>query len=101
MEKVISKSEIDKATKALVDAGKLVEAGWVGLRITAIPADASEVQLSEMRKAFFAGAQHLFGSIMSFLDSDREPTPNDLRRMTLVHEELEAFVKDFKNEHLM
>ena len=36
-------------SRKLVDDGKLIEAGFVGLRIEAIPLDASDVQVREMR----------------------------------------------------
>jgi hypothetical protein len=86
----------DKVTKELVDQGKLVEAGWVGLRAAAIPADASETQLDEMRMAFFAGAQHLWGSINSFLESGEEPTAKDMRRMSAIDKELTQFIAALK-----
>ena len=82
---------LERLSRELTDKGKLIEAGWVGLRLAAIPDDAPAVQLDEMRKAFFAGAQHLFSSIMTILDEDREPTDADLRRMGLISDELEAF----------
>lgn len=85
--------------RELVDKGKLIEAGWVSLRLAAIPDDAEATQLSEMRMAFFAGAQHLFGSIMGILDDDREPTDADLRRMDLISTELEGFIRDFSKKH--
>jgi hypothetical protein len=46
-----------------------------------------------MQKAFYAGAQHLWGSLMSGLDDDREPTEQDERRMALIDAELEAFAE--------
>lgn len=82
----------------LTDEGKLIEAGWVGLRISIFPDGAPKDQLEEMRKAFFAGAQHLFASIMTILDEDREPTAADLKRMSLISDELETFGKQFKEE---
>lgn len=96
-----TKEDVDRITKSLVDQGKVIEAGWKGYEMIVVPVDASTVQRSECRQAFYAGAQHLFGSINSILDDDREPTQRDLRRMTLIHEELERFVKDFKLQHLM
>lgn len=89
---------VDEVTKQLVDEGKLIEAGWKGLQLTVLPPDASPIQLQEMRKAFFAGAQHLFASIMSFLEEGQEPTNKDLDRMTLIHKELEEFVKELKQQ---
>jgi len=59
------RSVVDEVTKKLVDEGKIIEAGWVSLKIMSIPDDAPQVQLDEMRMAFFAGAQHLFGSMIS------------------------------------
>ena len=46
-------------------------------------------------QAFFGGAQHLFGSIMSILDPGHEPTERDMRRMDLIAHELEAFIHEF------
>jgi hypothetical protein len=97
---MIDKKLIDSLTKKLVDDGLLIEAGWVGLKLASIPETAPQVQIDEMRNAFFAGAHHLFSSIMSFLDDGREPTDNDLRRMTQVHEELDRFIKNYKKEFM-
>lgn len=68
------------------------------MRHAVLPKDAPEIQVREMRKAFMSGAQHLFASILSFMDEDREPTANDLRRMEMVSVELEAFVDELKRE---
>lgn len=86
---------LQRLERELVDKGKLIEAGWIGLRIAAVPPDASKVQLEEMRTAFFAGAQHLFTSIMSILEPGAEPTEKDLERMDLINKELRAFINDF------
>lgn len=90
------KELVDKICKDLVDQGKLLESGWRGLLLTVIPLDASEIQKREMRMAFYAGAQHLFGSIMGILDPGTEPTENDMRRMEAINEELNTFIKEFK-----
>jgi hypothetical protein len=82
----------------LTDKGKLIEAGWVGLRLALRLEDAPKTQLEEMRKAFFAGAQHLFSSIMTVLDEGSEPTEADMRRMSQISDELEAFGNQFKDE---
>lgn len=78
-------------TKEYTDKGLLIEAGWRAYQIVVLPKDAGPVQIDETRKAFFAGAQHLFASIMSVLDPDEEPTANDLRRMDLIDQELHKF----------
>ena len=90
--------QIDKRTKELVDQGKLVEAGWIAMSIIALSKDAPDIQRKEMRKAFFAGAQHLFASMLAMLDSDREPTQLDLERMNQIDEELRRFVDDLRAE---
>lgn len=92
----VPKELLTELTRKLIDAGQLVEAGWVSLRMMAVPEDATETQLDEMRFAFFAGAQHLMGSIMSALDADAEPTENDLRRMSDIQKELDAFLEEME-----
>jgi hypothetical protein len=87
---------LERLTKQLADDGKLIEAGWVALRLAAMPPDAPPVQLTEMRMAFMAGAQHLFSSIISMLEPGSDETPTDLRRMDLIHKELEAFRKELE-----
>ena len=90
---------LTRLTRDLVDQGKLIEAGWVGLRLTAIPDNAHPTQLKEMRMAFFAGAQHVFGSMMSFLEEGQEPTATDISRLTMLDQELNEFLTGFKADH--
>jgi len=96
---VKSKDELVKEmTKRLMDQGLLIEAGWVGLKIMAIPDDAPQIQIEEMRNAFFAGAQHLFSSIMVGLDPDHEPTDRDMLRLDLIDKELGNFLKEYEQK---
>lgn len=88
---------LDDLTKKLNDEGQIIEAGWVALKMLTL-VDAPEIQLREMRKAFFAGAQHLFASITSVLEDGVEPTDNDIRRIEMIHVELEAWVDSIKRE---
>ena len=90
---------LKRLERDLVDEGKLIEAGWISLRLAAIPLDASALQLEEMRNAFFAGAQHLFASIMDIMDEDREPTEKDMQRMDLIDKELRVFIETYKLKH--
>lgn len=46
------------------------------------------------------GRQHLFSSIMTILDPGEEPTEADLHRMSQIHDELEAFVRDYVREKI-
>jgi hypothetical protein len=87
---------LEQLTKRLADDGKLIEAGWVALRLQAIPLTAPAVQLNEMRMAFMAGAQHLFASMIGMLDPEPGETPDDMRRMELIHKELEVFAEELK-----
>lgn len=90
---------LDAITRKLTDEGKLIEIGWQGMRLLVITPSASPVQIDEMRKAFFMGAQHLFASIMGILEPGAEPTEKDLDRMTLIHNELEAFRMEVTSVH--
>ena len=84
---------VDEVTKKLTDEGKLIEVGFYGYRKFVLRKDAPQSQIDECRLAFFAGAQHLFGSIMSIMEQGDEPTANDMRRMDQIHAELSDFAK--------
>jgi len=84
----------DALAKALADKGCLIEAGFRTLCGMVLDANTQQTQIDEMRRAFMAGAQHVFSSMM---DSDREPTMQDImRRMSLIHEELERFADEMR-----
>lgn len=87
---------LEQLSKKLADDGRLIEAGWVTLRIAAMDPTAPKTQLDEMRMAFMAGAQHLFASIMTVLDPGDTETAADLRRMNLIDRELRAFADELK-----
>lgn len=89
------KTVLEKLLCDLTDKGKLMEAGWISLRIAAVDPAASQAQLDEMRMAFFAGAQHLFASILTVLEPGADPTEADLKRMSLIDVELREFVVQF------
>ena len=84
----------DELTRQLTDQGKLIEAGYVLFRAYAIPLDAPQAQVDDMRIAFLAGAQHLWGSINSVMDADREPTDADMRRLSSINDELTKFARE-------
>lgn len=92
---------IDELTKQATDQGKLIEIGWLALRKMCIAENASDIQISEMRNSFFAGAQHLYASIMSVLEPGSEPTDKDLDRMRLIDNELREFITAYKEEHMV
>jgi hypothetical protein len=78
-------------TRRVADEGRLVEVGWLAARRHIAPPGAGAAELDTMRTAFMAGAQHLFSSIRTVLDPGARPTAADLRRLGLLHAELEAF----------
>lgn len=87
---------LEDLSRRLADEGKLIEAGWVAMRITMIPLDAPAVHLQEMRLVYMAGAQHLFASIMMILEPGTEATDADMRRIDLIDRELKAFGKELE-----
>lgn len=88
-----------KITKELSDAGKIIEGGWAGFRMMTMHKDAPQIQVDEMRSAFFAGAQHLLSSMMVAMDDGLEETEQDLKRMGLIAKELDDFICGFKEKH--
>lgn len=84
----------DDAVKTLADSGKLVEAGFMSLRLSVIPEDAPLLQVAEMRLAFMAGAQHMLASIITILAPGKDPTAKDLQRMQLLYDEMGAWAKE-------
>lgn len=89
----------EKLTRAAMDQGLIIKAGWVSFLQMVYPNGTTEQQREELRAAFYGGAHHLYASIMNVLDPGDEPTPDDLRRMALIDHELEAFLQEFKRRH--
>lgn len=80
---------LERLTRQLADDGRLIEAGWVGLRLDArFPKDPTADQLATLRLAYIGGVQHVWASIFDFLDEDSEPTATDMRRMDLIAAEI-------------
>lgn len=92
-------SAIDLLTAKLADDGRLIEAGWAVMKAKMLEG-APPIQVEEMRKAFYFGAQHLFASIVSVLDAGEEPTEQDLDRMSLIDAELKAFIEEMKGTYV-
>ena len=87
---------LDKIVADWTDKGKLIEGGFaafVAVELKGVP----DEQIRELRKAYMLGAQHLFASIMGILDPGNDPTERDMKRMNLIHEELEAFRRSLVN----
>ena len=91
----------DQIAGHYIDRGKIIAMGFAELIRQTYPGweKMSPQQLDDLRCAFFGGAQHLMGSIMGTLDPGSEPTEQDMRRMDLIHHELEAFIEEYKQRH--
>jgi hypothetical protein len=91
-----------KITKDLTDKGMLIEAGWIGFRSVALVRDAPTAAIDEHKASFFAGALHLWASLMvtdGIMEPGGEPTPNDERRMGLINDELKRFGEEFERRY--
>jgi|SRR3954468_3438724 hypothetical protein len=88
---------VEEITKKLADEGKLIAAGWTAYRHLAMHPEAPPDQIRECRIAYYAGAQHLFGSLTSMMDADAEPTDADMNKMELMHRELLDFIAEFQS----
>lgn len=86
----------DNLLRELSDRGQIIEGGWKAYELLSGLKDASDVQRSELRKVFFLGAQHLFGSIIDFLEPGLEETGQDLERMNKLDAELRRFLNEMK-----
>jgi len=66
-ERKMAREIADALTRECADRGQIIEGGWKAMELLMLK-DASDIQRSEMRKAYFFGAQHLFASIMNILE---------------------------------
>lgn len=67
---------------------------WDSLCTVMFDPGTSEMQRTEMRRAFYAGAKALFSMLMTLMDPGDEETPADLARLDGWNEELLAFAAD-------
>jgi len=98
MKQIIHDALHDMMARELLNSGKLVNGGWEVFNRFILDPDAPKIQREEMRKAFFAGAQHVFMCLCSGLDPDEEPTADDMKRMELLEAELIEFGESFAAE---
>ncbi len=80
---------IHKTTEELTDEGKLIMAGYAAYCLTVMPKDAGPVQIRECALAYFAGAQHLWASMVEFLEPGADVTDKDEERMEKIFVEME------------
>lgn len=76
---------------------KLIDAGWRSYAEHVLPAGASKVQTQETKRAFYAGAVHLFGALGMFIGLGDVSEDAGLAIMESVDEEIKAFLRDVKS----
>ncbi len=88
---------VQDLTRGLVDRGKLIAGGFVSFVTAAYggPEKLSPDQLRNLRIAFFAGSQHVFGSITTMLEAGDEATDADMARMSAIAAELDEFIATY------
>ena len=74
---------------------RILEA-WNSYRLVVMPADAPPIQVSECRRAFYAGALTLLEGILNQLSPGLESEESDLKMMDEIHRELLAFNESVK-----
>jgi hypothetical protein len=87
-----------KTKRKMVTNQPSIEVGWQSYLKMVLSVDAPEIQISECRLAFFAGAATLFYAIMKSLDPGSEPTEDDLVKLDNISNELDKFAKTFDEE---
>lgn len=77
---------------------KRVAGEWASYRESVMPADASEMQVQECRRAFYGGARALLAGLTgdAWFSPGPEATKADMEQML----ELEQELKDFKRDVL-
>jgi hypothetical protein len=88
-----------KLTNDLTEQGLLIEAGWLSCRAASLPRDASAKVLDLGRMFFFAGAHHVFNSVMFAFDDGDVATDADMNRLDKVKDELDRFIEKWAKEH--
>ena len=78
---------------------QLLETEWNIFRNAVIPKNAPQVQLTEMRRAFFAGSWAIYALMMNRLDPEKEPTGADLEFMAKLDKEMRHFNDRVTKEH--
>jgi hypothetical protein len=74
-----------------------VQAAWESYRRKVIPIAASDTQVQETRRAFYAGAQMLLQAILQGLTPGREPQRADEHLLAGIDLELKRFAESVQN----
>jgi hypothetical protein len=80
---------VEAILKRMANEGRLIEGGWLSF-LEFVPPNTTAQQVNLLKLAYYCCAEHLFNSIMTIMDEDREPTENDLKKMSLLQKEISA-----------
>lgn len=75
---------------------KLIADGWREFEIDVIPLNAPDIQRTECRRAFYAGAISIFNGLLSELRPGAEPTDADLKVIDALAAEIKQYADDLK-----
>lgn len=92
----LTDDQIEQLTRMLADKGKLVAVGWLSLSAKVIDRSTPTRTAQKLHDAYFAGAQHVFASMMMMLEAGEEATEKDLDRMAALNKELQDWADDYK-----
>lgn len=70
-----------------------VQEEWLSFRNKVIPANATSVQLQEMRRAFYAGVEMLLARLIRGMSDGPDSKPEDETMLAEMQEELADFAK--------
>jgi hypothetical protein len=76
----------------------LIASNWASYRTEVVPKDAPDVQVTETRRAFYAGALTLITSLRAAVSNGVEATDADMKVMESVEDELMAFKTAVMND---
>lgn len=76
---------------------RLIREGWYQYSERILPAGASDVQKQETRRAFYAGAAHLWDAFISALGPGEEADPPDLALAEGVDREIKTWLGDMES----
>lgn len=88
-----------KVAQKLMDQGVFVQGGWEMFAAVALEGQPNRVKI-EVRKAFFAGASHLFAGLQECLDEEGETTELETDRVEKISLELQKFAEEMIAECL-
>jgi len=75
---------------------KLIESAWNSYQRQVLPTSAGDIQRTETRLAFYAGAAALFGGLANGVGDEDEPTADDLAMMDGIKAELDEWREEAK-----